>query len=132
MQSDQGQQDLEEKVERLTRELENRASSRGPPPTCSRSSAARRSICEPCSIRWSSHRNAAVQCGSQQGITDGKEIGLYHNIASCGYTPDQIEWLKRNPYKACTRSSVVGRVVLGREIGHVADTLVDGGIRGIR
>ena len=32
----------------------NRCSSRPPPPTCSRSSAARPSICRPCSTRWSS------------------------------------------------------------------------------
>ena len=34
----------------------NRCSSRPPPPTCSRLSAARPSICRPCSTRWSSRR----------------------------------------------------------------------------
>ena len=34
----------------------NRSSSRPPPPTCSRSSAARHSICRRCSIRWSNQR----------------------------------------------------------------------------
>ena len=38
----------------------NRCSSRPPPPTCSRSSAARPSICSPCSIRWS--KSAARLC----------------------------------------------------------------------
>ena len=33
-----------------------RCSSRPPPPTCSRSSAARPSICRPCSIRWSNRQ----------------------------------------------------------------------------
>ena len=39
---------------RLLNELRNPSSSRPPPPTCSRSSAARRSICRLCSIPWSS------------------------------------------------------------------------------
>ena len=36
-------------------------SSRPPPPTCSRSSAARRSICRPCSIRWSNRRRGCAR-----------------------------------------------------------------------
>ena len=35
----------------------SRCSSRPPPPTCSRSSAARPSTCRPCSTRWSSRRH---------------------------------------------------------------------------
>ena len=51
----------------------NRWSSRPPPPMCSRLSAARPSICRPCSIRWSSRRRGFVapielQFGSQ-GMT---------------------------------------------------------------
>jgi len=45
-------------------------------------------------------------------------------MASCGYTPDQIEWLKRNPFKP-DRSSVAGRVMLDGKAVHVADTLAD-------
>ena len=43
-------------------------------------------------------------------------------MASCGYTPDQIEWLKRNPFKP-DRSSVAGRVMLDGKAIHLADTL---------
>ncbi len=39
----------------------NRCSSRPPPPTCSRSSAARRSICRRCSIRWSNRRRGCAR-----------------------------------------------------------------------
>ena len=39
---------------RLLNELRESLNSRPPPPTCSRSSAARRSICRPCSTRLSS------------------------------------------------------------------------------
>jgi two-component system, NtrC family, sensor kinase len=38
---------------RLLNELRDSLHSRPPPPKCSRSSAARRSICRPCSTRWS-------------------------------------------------------------------------------
>ena len=37
---------------RLLASYANPCSNRPPPPTCSRSSAVRRSICRPCSIRW--------------------------------------------------------------------------------
>ena len=39
----------------------NRCSSRPPPPTCSRSSAARPSICRPCSTRWSNRRRGCAR-----------------------------------------------------------------------
>ena len=47
---------------RLLDELREIArSSRPPPPTCSRSSAARRSTCRPCSTRWSSRRRGSAR-----------------------------------------------------------------------
>ena len=49
---------------------------------------------------------------------------LFYNLASCGYTPEQIEWLKQNPYKR-DRKSVVGRVMLDGTVVHVADTQSD-------
>jgi signal transduction histidine kinase len=67
---------------------------------------------------------AARLCHADRaGIRVAKD-GLYHNVASCGYTPDQIEWLKRNPFKP-DRRSVVGRVMLDGKAVHVADTLAD-------
>ena len=47
-----------------TDDLSNRLTSRRPLPMCSRSSAARPSICRPCSIRWSNRRLA---CAAQNG-----------------------------------------------------------------
>ena len=46
-----------------TRSASNLCSSRPPPPMCSRSSAARPSICRPCSIRWSN--SAARLCDAE-------------------------------------------------------------------
>ena len=52
---------------RLLNELREVAcSSRPPPPTCSRSSAARPSICKPCSTRWS--RSAAQLCEADMAM----------------------------------------------------------------
>ena len=51
-------------------------SSRPPPPTCSRSSAARRSICRRCSTRWS--RSAAQLCEADSGIHLSAKGEHYH------------------------------------------------------
>ena len=68
--------------------------------------------------------SAARLCHADRaGIRMAKDDLLY-NLASCGYTPDQIEWLKQNPYKK-GRHSVVGRVMLDGTVVHVADTRSD-------
>ena len=46
---------------RLLVDCANRCSSRPPPPTCSRSSAALHLICRPCSTRWSNRRVACAK-----------------------------------------------------------------------
>jgi two-component system, NtrC family, sensor kinase len=51
---------------RLLSELRESHSSRPPPPTCSRSSAARPSICKRCSIRWS---NRPAACAMPMRLT---------------------------------------------------------------
>ena len=56
----------------------NRCSSRPPPPTCSRSSAARPSICRPCSIRWSSRRSGLCEADTG-GHRLASEDGLYRS-----------------------------------------------------
>jgi signal transduction histidine kinase len=68
--------------------------------------------------------SAAQLCNADRASIRLPKDGLYQNVASCGYTPDQIEWLKRNPFKP-DRSSVVGRVLLDGKAVHVADTLAD-------
>ena len=50
--------------------------------------------------------------------------GLYHNLACHGYSPEQIEWLKQNPY-AADRTSVAGRVMLGGKIVQIPDAKAD-------
>ncbi len=50
--------------------------------------------------------------------------GLYHNVASHGYSPEQIEWLKQNPYPP-DRGSIVGRVMLDGQSIHIADAQAD-------
>ena len=68
--------------------------------------------------------SAARLCNADRAGIRVPEDGLYQNVASCGYTPDQIEWLKRNPFKP-DRSSVAGRVMLDGKAVHLADTLAD-------
>jgi GAF domain-containing protein len=68
--------------------------------------------------------SAARLCNADRAAIRVAKDGLYHNVASCGYTPDQIEWLKRNPYQP-DRSSVVGRVMLDGKSVHIADTHAD-------
>ena len=70
--------------------------------------------------------SAARLCHADRASIRVAKDGLYHNVASCGYTADQIEWLKRNPFKP-DRSSVVGRVMLDGKSVHVADTLAEPG-----
>ena len=67
---------------------------------------------------------AARLCDADRAGIRVPKDGLYQNVASCGYTPDQIEWLKRNPFKP-DGSSVVGRVMLDGKAVHLADTLAD-------
>ena len=66
--------------------------------------------------------SAARLCNADRAGIRVPKDGLYQNVASCGYTPDQIEWLKRNPFKP-DRSSVAGRVMLDGKAVHLADTL---------
>jgi two-component system NtrC family sensor kinase len=46
--------------------------------------------------------------------------GAYHNVASYGYPPGHIEYMKNHPLTA-DRTSIVGRVALERKPVHVAD-----------
>ena len=69
--------------------------------------------------------SAARLCDADQArIRRTQGWPLPECCASCGYTPDQIEWLKRNPFKP-DRSSVVGRVMLDGKAVHVADMRAD-------
>ena len=63
----------------------NRCSSRPPPPTCSRSSAARRSTCRRCSTRWSIGR-AAVRRRQGAIIFQRKGDASIGSVANYGFS----------------------------------------------
>ena len=64
----------------------NRCSSRPRPPTCSRSSAARRSTCRPCSTRWSSRRRGCAT--PTRAAIRRRQDGAYQHVASHGFSPE--------------------------------------------
>ena len=64
----------------------NRCSSRPPPPTCSRSSAARPSICRRCSTRWSSRRRGCARPTWRRSSARGTAI--LSLVASYGFSPE--------------------------------------------
>jgi GAF domain-containing protein len=71
--------------------------------------------------------SAARLCHADRAsIRAEKEDGLYHNVASSGYSPSQIEWLKQNPFKP-DRTTAVGHVMLDGRMIHIEDTLTDPG-----
>ena len=84
----------------------NLCSSRPPPPTCSRSSAARRSICRPCSIRWFNRRPDCVMLKrlSFSGAT-ANYIVLPQTMVS---RPNIVDWMERQPL-AVGSGTLVGR-----------------------
>ena len=50
--------------------------------------------------------------------------GSYHHVASYGFTPDQMDYMKHHPWKA-DRESVGGRSVLEGKAVQVADVKAD-------
>src|SRR6516225_705506 len=69
-------------------------------------------------------QSAALLCrADRSGIRLAKD-GLYHNVASHGFSPEQKARLEREPLKV-DRSSVVGRVVLDAKSVHLIDSQAD-------
>jgi GAF domain-containing protein len=68
--------------------------------------------------------SAARLCHADRASIRVAKDGLYHNVASRGYTPEQIEWSKHNPFKP-DRNSAVGRVMLDGQLVHIVDTLAE-------
>ena len=105
-----------------TDDLANRWNSRPPPPTCSRSSAARPSICRWCSTRWSSPpRGSVAQIRTAIRIARG---GLYHHVADYGFRSEVSERMMHEPV-APTGGSMVARVLLEGKAVHVVDAQAD-------
>ena len=67
--------------------------------------------------------SAARLCRADKSAIRMMKGGFYHNVASYGYSPEQIEWLKQHPYVP-DRGSVVGQVMLDGKLVHVADAQV--------
>ena len=86
---------LFDEVQARTEDSPNRCSSRPPPPTCSRSSAARRSICRPCWTRWC--ESAARLCEADMGtITPEERRQLLSLGAHSDFPPEFIEYVREH------------------------------------
>ena len=94
----------------------NRCSSRPPPPTCSRSSAARRSICRRCSTRWLSRRRG---CARRIGASIVRQKdGRFISCAKPMVSHAGIHRLHRRCAIEPDRGTVIGRVVARRQVVH--------------
>ena len=107
---------------RLLTNCANRCSSRPPPPTCSRSSAARPSICRSCSIRWS--KSAARLCEADMAGIARRKGAVLQFSASYGFDPKYRAYMESHPL-ASGRGSVVGRVVVEGRTIQIPDVLDD-------
>ena len=98
-------------------------SSRPPPPTCSRSSAARPSICRRCSTRWSSRRRGcARRTRRNHPRRDGR---VFRSRASYGFSAefDGVRRATSRSSRSAARS--IGRVLLEGKLVHIPDVLAD-------
>ena len=91
-------------VQKRTR-LSEACSSRPRPPTCSRSSAARRSIFSRCSRRWSNWRPACARRTSFRSIDSRRSLP---SVASYGQSPEYMECLQTHPLEP-GRRTIAGR-----------------------
>ena len=99
-----------------------RCSSRPPPPTCSRSSAARPSTCRLCSIRSPNRRRGFARRTGQ--LSGWPRDGSYHHVASFGFTPDEKQHWEHHSLKP-DRGSIAGRAVLAGKAVHIVDIKAD-------
>ena len=107
---------------RLLNELRRiAASSRPPPPTCSRSSADRLSTCRRCSTRWSNRPGRLCQADSV-ALRIAKD-GLYRHAASYGLLPEHKARMVREPIRP--DQAMVGQVLSAGKSVHILDTQAD-------
>ena len=100
----------------------NRCSSRPPPPMCSRSSAARLSICRRCSIRWSSRLFACARRNVVMLLRRDGEI--YKSVAYYNYSREFREFHESHPIVP-GRGTTVGRMALEGKAVQIVDVLSD-------
>ena len=104
---------------RLLNELRRSLSSRPPPPTCSRSSAARRANLEP--VFQAMLANATRICDANFGMLFSEfEDGAVSAAAMFGVPPAFAEFWQRGPQRPGPRTAL-GRVVETRQTVHIAD-----------
>ena len=68
--------------------------------------------------------SAALLCRADRAAIRLARDGSYHHVASYGFTPDQMDYMKHHPWKA-DRESVGGRSVLEGKAVQVADVKAD-------
>jgi two-component system, NtrC family, sensor kinase len=68
--------------------------------------------------------SAARLCRAHRAAIRLAKEGLYHHVASFGFTSEQIEYMKEHALKP-DRGSVAGRVVLEGKAVHVVDRMAD-------
>jgi GAF domain len=70
------------------------------------------------------NESAANLCRADRATIRLAKDGAYHHVASYGFTPEQMEYMKEHAIKP-DRTSVAGRVVLEGKAVHVVDTKAD-------
>ncbi len=68
--------------------------------------------------------SAALLCRADRAAIRLARDGSYHHVASYGFTPEQMDYMKHHPWKA-DRGSVGGRAVLEGKAVQVADVKAD-------
>ena len=64
-------------------------------------------------------------CRADQARMYRRQGDHYHSIASHGFTPENEEWLSRNPIPTAGRGTAISRAAAGRCTVHIADVLAD-------
>ena len=104
------------------RAARNRCSSSPPLPTCSRSSAARPSICKLCSTRWSSQPPRL--CEADMASINREKGDCLSQVANYGHSPELQAYMDSSSNPGGARP-VVGRTVMEGKIIHIPDVLAD-------
>ena len=93
----------------------NRYSSRPPPPTCSKSSAARHSICRLCSIRLSNQPRAfARPTGHRSTRQRGDDLSIV--AAAYGFSSEFMELRESSPIRSRSEAPPAGAPSLERKL----------------
>ena len=98
-----------ENVRLLNETARNRSSNRPPPPTCSRSSAARPSICRRYSKRWSNQRRGSARRTGPP--SPAEKPATFSVFRGYGDSREYIEYMRTIPIKL-ERGSAAGRALL--------------------